>query len=101
MDSIERIEAAEEAFDRIIAAKEQLQKALETFDEAIDDLSLFSDYYGSSEWFDDRAADEAGELPVDLKRGVLSEDLPYDALLDMRATALQMIEIATDTLYIV
>ena len=101
MEAIERITAAEEAFDRVIAAKEQLEKALDAFDESLDDLALFSDYYGSGEWFDDRAADEAGELPKGLKRGVLSEDLPYDALLDTRAIALQMIEIATDTLYIV
>lgn len=100
-ETIERITIAEEALDRILAAKEQLTKALEAYDEALDDLALFSDYYGSVEWFDDRVADENGQLPEDLKRGVLSEDLPYDALLDTRAMALQMIEIATDTLYIV
>lgn len=100
-ESIERITAAEEALDKVLAAKEQLAKALEAFDESLDNLALFSDYYGSPEWFDDRAADEAGELPEGLKRGVLSEDLPYDVLLDTRSLALQMIEIATDTLYIV
>lgn len=101
MDAVERITAAEEAFDRVSAAKEQLIKALDAFDLALDDLALFSDYYGSDEWFADRDADEAGELPADLKRGVLSEDAPYDALVDTRDLALEMIEIATDTLHLV
>ena len=37
-------------------------------------------YYASQEWKDDYAADEAGELPADLRRGVLSEDGIYNEL---------------------
>ncbi len=37
-------------------------------------------YYGSKEWREDLNADEAGLLPADLKRGVLSEDGIYDLL---------------------
>ena len=101
MENIERIIVAEEAFDAVLAAKEQLDKALDGFDAALDDFALLADYYGSTEWYDDREADAKGLLPESLKRGVLSEDLPYDAIIDMRALALKMLEIATDTLYIV
>ena len=100
-ENVERITIAEQAFDRIAAAHEQLNEALDAFDDVLDDLGLFSDYYGSPEWFDDHDADERGELLEDLKRGVLSEDAPYDALIELRSTALRMLEIATDTLYIV
>lgn len=100
-ENIERITIAEQAFDRFVAAHEQLNEALDAFDDVLDDLGLFSDYYGSPEWFDDHDADGRGELPEDLKRGVLSEDAPYDALIELRSTALRMLEIATDTLYIV
>ena len=100
-ENVERIAIAEQAFDRIVAAHEQLNEALDAFDDVLDDLGLFSDYYGSPEWFGDHDADERGELPEDLKRGVLSEDAPYDALIELRSTALRMLEIATDTLYIV
>ena len=100
-ENVERIAIAEQAFDRIVAAHEQLNEALDAFDDVLDDLGLFSDYYGSPEWFDDHEADEKGELPESLKRGVLSEDAPYDALIELRSTALRMLEIATDTLYIV
>ena len=98
---LERIIIAEAAFDRVAAAHRQLEEALDGFDDVLDDLDLVSDYYGSPEWFDDREEDEKGELPQDLKRGILSEDLPYDELIELRSLALRMLEIATDTLYIV
>lgn len=43
-------------------------------------LKALSDYYSSSAWKRDYAADEAGLLPKDLKRGVLSEDGIYNLL---------------------
>ncbi len=43
-------------------------------------LQQLSDYYGSPAWKRDFAADEAGRLPKDLKRGVLSQDGIYDLL---------------------
>ncbi|MBR4627209.1 MAG: DUF4298 domain-containing protein [Ruminococcus sp.] len=43
-------------------------------------LSALSSYYGSAAWKRDFAADEAGLLPKELKRGVLSEDGIYDLL---------------------
>ena len=43
-------------------------------------LRALSDYYGSPAWKRDLASDEAGLLPKDLKRGVLSEDGIYDLL---------------------
>ena len=42
--------------------------------------AALSAYYGSDKWKTDFAADEAGLLPKDLKRGVLSEDGLYDLL---------------------
>jgi len=39
-------------------------------------------YYNSPQWRKDFEADEAGKLPKDLKRGVLSEDGIYDLLSD-------------------
>ena len=43
-------------------------------------LRQLSDYYSSPTWKRDFAADEAGLLPEELKRGVLSEDGIYDLL---------------------
>ena len=37
-------------------------------------LNVLVEYYESGRWMADYQADEKGELPSDLKRGVLSED---------------------------
>ena len=46
-----------------------------------DDILALESYYRSSDWLSDFEADEKGELPADLPRGVLSEDGIYNALL--------------------
>ena len=60
MDIIERITYMEALFNR----------ALET---RIISAEL-RDYYSGGQWLRDYEADERGELPEDLKRGVLSQD---------------------------
>ena len=49
-------------------------------EDAIRLLGKLSAYYSSDAWKRDYAADEAGLLPKDLKRGVLSEDGIYNLL---------------------
>ena len=41
-------------------------------------IATLEKYYASDEWKQDFADDEAGLLPADLKRGVLSEDGIYN-----------------------
>lgn len=53
-------------------------------------LRKLSDYYGSTRWMKDYEDDEAGKLPKDLKRGVLSEDAVYDLLVDHHELILRM-----------
>ena len=45
-------------------------------------LQMTAEYYDSELWLQDFEADEAGKLPKDLKRGVLSEDAVYDLITD-------------------
>ena len=47
-------------------------------------LALLDEYYTSGEWLEDYEADEAGLLPKDMKRGVLSQDGLYDLLEEWR-----------------
>lgn len=47
-------------------------------------LSTLEAYYTSPAWRTDFEADEAGHLPPDLKRGVLSEDGIYNLLEDFK-----------------
>lgn len=41
------------------------------------EIAKLEKYYSSEQWKEDFMADEAGKLPKDLKRGVLSEDGLY------------------------
>ena len=49
-------------------------------DQLREDVRLLDEYCRSGLWLADFEADEAGELPPELPRGVLSEDALYDAL---------------------
>ena len=46
-------------------------------------IGILIQYYESEQWKTDYSADERGELPADLKRGVLSEDGVYNLLNDI------------------
>ena len=77
---IARIQAMEAALNRLINSIDQIDRALNTYESMWADYSALDSYYSGKLWWDDLAADEAGALPVDLPRGVLSEDGVYDAL---------------------
>ena len=77
---IERIKLMEERFDRASDAVKRMSEALEVYESVKDDINTLNEYYGSEEWKQDLADDEAGLLPKDLKRGVLSEDGIWDLL---------------------
>ncbi|MBR3025970.1 MAG: DUF4298 domain-containing protein [Oscillospiraceae bacterium] len=70
-------EAVAEQIKRITHYENIMEQA-ETGSEEM--LKQLSDYYESSAWKRDFAADEKGLLPKDLKRGVLSEDGIYNLL---------------------
>ncbi len=98
MDQIERISHYEELLDRVAAAAKGLELALEEYRAAQDAARELDAYYGGEEWKQDFADDEAGKLPRDLKRGVLSEDAAYDALCANRALLARMLETVTQAL---
>ena len=79
---IERIKWMEQRFNKALAAiKDRSADSLKAVKE---DVAELSKYYGSELWKLDLAADEAGKLPPDLKRGILSEDGIWNLLSDYR-----------------
>ena len=78
----ERIRFYEQLFDEVSAAV--LEEGAPA-DELQNKVSLLEDYYTSGEWCEDYEADEAGLLPQDLKRGVLSQDGVYDLLAEWQS----------------
>jgi hypothetical protein len=67
-ERIERIKRVEEIFDRLQTEPDEAR------------LGELRAYYESPLWLSDYEADERGLLPMDLKRGVLSQDGVYDFL---------------------
>jgi len=80
-DVIERIRQMEWYFDT-------LQKVIGERPERIreeayqNSLQVLVQYYEGGQWQNDYELDEAGMLPKDLKRGVLSQDGLYDLICD-------------------
>ena len=68
--------------ERAAKAVMELSAALDNYEAAQEDIAALNDYYGSEAWKQDFVADEAGLLPADLKRGVLSEDGIWNLLSD-------------------
>lgn len=79
---IERIKTMEEKYDKAISAVENLDAAMEQFKSIIPDIEELIAYYESELWRSDFEEDQKGNLPNDLKRGILSEDGMYDLLTD-------------------
>lgn len=78
--NVHRIKQMEEILDTANQKMDALEKSiadLKAYQSKIQELEA---YYTSPEWKADFAMDEAGKLPKNLKRGVLSEDGIYSVL---------------------
>lgn len=98
MKRIDRIESMERIMDEMQESVSELRAALEKFSGGQKRYGRLIDYYGSSQWMKDYEADEAGKLPAELKRGVLSEDGVYDLLLDYKELLIDLLAAAEEGL---
>ena len=83
-EQIARIRQMERRLDRALLAVKRLSAALDKWETAQEDIAALDEYYGSDLWRRDFADDEAGLLPANLKRGVLSEDAIWTLLTDTK-----------------
>ena len=74
---LRHLQAEENCSLKPLERKRLMKKAVSRMKDKIQPLS---DYYGSPDWWSDRAADEDGLLPDGLKRDVLGEDMLYNLL---------------------
>ena len=98
MTQIDRIRQMEEFLDASAAAVEKLGAALNEYEAVQKQYKKLSDYYGSPRWMKDFEDDEAGKLPQDLKRGVLSEDAVYDLITENRELVIRMLKLSARAL---
>ena len=95
MNQIERIKYMEKILDEANEVVNKLSDALDTYSALRDKYRELLDYYSGDDWLKDFDTDEAGNLPEDLKRGVLSEDAVYDLISKNHILTVQMLEIVT------
>ena len=82
IEQIKRVRQMETLLNRVSIAVKRLSAALDKYEEVQDAIAVLNDYYGGDLWRNDFVDDEAGLLPNDLKRGVLSEDAVWNLLSD-------------------
>ncbi|MBQ6253406.1 MAG: DUF4298 domain-containing protein [Bacteroidales bacterium] len=83
--TISRIAEMEAAYDKVRETVERLKEDLEALENLKDEIKSLEEYQSSGMWLRDFEADEAGRIPADLKRGVLSEDGLHNLLGDTDA----------------
>ena len=98
MEQIERIREMERCLDASEKAIQDMSEALSAFEEVQPRYRKLSDYYGSDQWMQDYEDDEAGKLPQDLKRGILSQDAVYDLITENRELLVRMLRLVTGAL---
>lgn len=79
-DIIARIQQMEQCMDEVVEVLNNNPIALKEDVEVCRKVEVLTEYMDSGQWLTDYEADERGELPSDLKRGVLSQDALYDML---------------------
>lgn len=96
MKQIDRIQKMEQNYEESSKAIRKMLIALDDYEKAQKAYRQLSDYYFSSLWMKDYEDDEAGKLPEDLKRGVLTEDLVYDLVEDNHEITTRLLQIVAD-----
>ena len=80
----ERVKAMELAFNRACGVNGTILEDLEPVEKNIGTMRELAKYMDSGLWKKDFEADEAGKLPEEIRRGVLSEDGLYNVLTEYR-----------------
>ena len=96
--NVRRIKEMEEILDKSDELFKQLGNILDMIEDNIANYRKLDNYYSSKYWFEDEKSYSKGELPEDLRCGVLSEDLAYNLFGENQDLAIRMIEIATKML---
>ena len=95
-ETIARVREMETILNGCRAELDALSAAIGRYADLLQEQRRLFLYYGSAEWHADREADEDGELPCNLPRGVLSEDAVYDLITDSLDTADRMQELSEE-----
>ena len=88
-----RITKMEEYLDLTKNTINDINKAIKQVKKNKKKIYELSNYYGSNDWYTDRE-----NYDNSIKAGILSEDLPYDTLIELHSLAIDLISLGTDIL---
>ena len=98
MTQIEIIMMMEKIFDEADETLRNFSSALKKYREVQAKIRELAEYYNGEDWRKDFEDDEAGKLPANLKRGVLSEDGIYNLLSDNDELRAYILEVLAEIL---
>ena len=93
---VERVKRMEEASNRVEDMLSRLNQGLDDYTKVQHEIEMLETYLDSKQWMADFEADEAGKLPEDMPRGVLSEDGLYDLLSRVEDVKERFVDIVRD-----
>lgn len=79
---IDRITKMENILDELTLVVEKSNKTMDELEGSLEELNILKKYY-ESQYMKDVMAERRNEVPLDLKRGVLSEDAVHMLLTDL------------------
>lgn len=82
-ETITRIQQMEQYMDEVSGALKNNPSAIKEDAELCRKVEILAEYMDGGQWLKDYEADERRELPADLKRGVLSQDVLYNLLCEI------------------
>lgn len=95
-DLVERVSLMESAYDDVSEMVSSLSNSIDKYVELQAKIELLDRYQESKQWTLDYEADEAGNIPSHVKRGVLSEDGLDNLLRDVEDVEDRMTSIVAD-----
>lgn len=95
---IKNIEHMERVLNTLSTVVDALQKSVSDAENSLGDFHKLMNYYSSEHWLNDLNSYNSGNLPKDLKCGVLSEDSVYNLYGDYRELALRIIRLGAGIL---
>lgn len=93
-ERIENITKMENILNHTNVLISEMENLLDNWKKNQAEFNALMNYYGSPEWHQDREDDEHRRLPVDLPRGVLSEDSVHNTYGERKEILIKMIRVA-------
>lgn len=95
MEKFEKINKMEKILDSHQELIDKLNTILDEFEASQESYQELREYYASEEYMEDVEKSNNGEIPEEIKCGVLSEDAVFDLIGDNFYAGIRLLELGT------